>query len=378
MRAVGPGPLLGDAAAREPHVVPAVPSSGGERPLATPLLDRAKATQDAIDAIKGLAVAYAAASDSLPSGKQGGAPSPESLVLGLNALLEIWRRHRPGLAPDQGRSTGRFGALARDLFGGPPCGFEIGEIDYAVERLLPLGAPARQVVPVPDPVEAEAPKIASVRIIGTPSALVKAIGTAFAAGGAKIRRDPWSTGALNTGPAGDCDLLLMVPDDQAVLAPTDIHAAPPMSQDAVMRKLVLDPLRELDRLEGGPRPRQVVILMPALPNAERFIVPAWAPLYAARAALAVLVQMRARAPGWEQSTIVAMQIGWGARIEAAGLPNLQPSDDQVAAVMAETLRYVGPDRSGAALDVYGGKLPVLTEWPDRDVARRAAPGHPGG
>lgn len=69
------------------------------------------------------------------------------------------------------------------------------------------------------------------------------------------------------------------PDDQAVLAPTDIHAAPPMSQDAVMRKLVLDPLRELDRLERGPKPRQVVILVPALPNAARHTVPAWAPLY---------------------------------------------------------------------------------------------------
>lgn len=373
MRAVGPGPLLGDAAARAPHVVPTVPSPGAERLLATPLLDRARATQDAIDAIKALAAVYAAASDSLPSGKQGGAPSPQSLVFGLTTLLEIWRRHRPGVPPDQGRSAGRFGALARDLFGGPPCGFEVGEVDYAVEKLLPRGAPARQVAPIPDPVAREAPGIASVRIIGTTSALAKAVEAAFAAGGAKVRRDPWSMAASKAGPDSDCDLLIMVPDDQAVLAPQDIRQAPPMSQDAIMRRLVLDPLRELDRLELAVKPRRVAILMPAVPDAPQCAVQAWAPLYAARAALATLVQMRARAPGWERSAVVAMQIGWGARTEHAGLPLIPSSNDEIAATMLASLAQLGTERGGAALDLYGSKLPVLMAWPERDISRRAAP-----
>jgi hypothetical protein len=80
---------------------------------------------------------------------------------------------------------------------------------------------------------------------------------------------------------------------------------------------------------------------------------------------------------WERSAVVAMQIGWGARIEDAGLPTIPSSNDAIAATMLETLAYVGPERSGAALDLYGSRLPVLTAWPHPDVVRRAAQGDPG-
>ena len=39
--------------------------------------------------------------------------------------------------------------------------------------------------------------------------------------------------------------------------------------------------------------------------------------------------------------------------------------------MLDSLAQLGPERSGAALDLYGSKLPVLMAWPHPDVVRAA-------
>lgn len=373
LREIGPGPLLADAALGDPPVAHAAAEAGAARPLATPLLDRANAMRDLEDRFNRLAAAIAAESDRIPSGKAGGASRPASLTFGLKALLEIWLRHRPEVVPDQGHSEGRFLRLAVELFGGPPCAFGADEVGYAVVDLLPRDAEARQVDPVADAVEPRRPALGAVRIIGAKSGLVTALQAALVARGAEVEIVAWSNPTPHARGAAGGDLLIMVPDE-APLVPRNVRHAPPMSEDRMMRNFVFDPLRELDRLERTAKPRLVVILMPALPIAPHHAVQAWASLYAARAALAAVIQLRSGAPGWQRSAVVAMQIGWGANIDESGLPLVPPTDDQVAATMLETLAHLGRERTGSALDLHGSTLPVLMAWPHPEVGREVARG----
>jgi hypothetical protein len=365
MLAVGPGPLLEEAALDPP------PASPG-RLAATPLLARAQAGQAAVEALRGLAAVYAAAGDRLPAGEHGGPKLAAPLTFGLRALLEIWRRHRPGVEPKPGRAVGSFGALAHDLFGAPPCSYDGRHISAALTAVLKHDAAPRPAGEASAAVVPAEPRLAVVRIIGLNSALSRALQAALAAEGVEVELHDWAPAAPRAKPSEACDLLVMIPEEQEALRPRDIRHAPLMSQEAMMRSLVLDPLRELDRLERAAKPRRVVILMPAVPDAPQYAVQAWAPLYAARAALAALVQMHARAPGWEGSAVVAMQIGWGARAEDAGLPNIPSSNAEIAATLLDSLARLGPEHSGAALDLHGSRLPVLMTWPHPEVVRAAA------
>jgi hypothetical protein len=229
--------------------------------------------------------------------------------------------------------------------------------------------------PVPEAERREA-RLAEVRIIGTKTGLAKALRDALEHHGAKVRLDAWTNTPLRGSATAGGDLLIIVPDAEPVLALRNTAISPAVTEDAVMRSLVFDPLRELDRLDGHAKPKRVAIIMPALPDAPQFVVQAWASLYAARAALVSLLQLRARRPGWEHTTVIAIQVGWGANTSDAGLPFIPSGHDQIAAALVETLGSISPERARCAVDLYGSLLPVLQAWPQRDVERRAAEQHP--
>jgi hypothetical protein len=316
-----------------------------------------------------LATAFGEEADRIEGWKRGGVSRPGSLRGGLVWLLEIWRDRRPNDPPGQGEVAGTFGALATDLFAGPPCNFGVGTVRHAVAELLPRASTERQVSRPASASDVPCDRRVHVRLIGAQTGLARAICRLFeTAEGRAPQCDHWDAPAATTEQAAGDDLIVLVPDIDALLTPAEGERVSLMDNETIFRDLLHRPVRVLDSLEGQDKPNQLVVLLPYTTGVACQKDGRWTVVRDACYALASQFHARARQLGWEKTTLLAIECGWGEGL----LPASLLTEDQVAVVLIAALKSLGIEQSGRTLNLLECLSLGLPSVEGRGPADRAA------
>jgi len=330
-----------------------------------PLHRRIAVAQTLPQLFKTLGERLQSAAADISIGNAGRPRRSDALVFGLEALLTLWRQHGCG-EPTQGTVRGRFGALAGDLFAGPPCGFGAGAVRHAVAALLPARTRSRA-RPTPVPV-AMGDAGGQVVIVGVETPLGRALAEHIGAQGPAPLGLRWAPAVgEQRGRRREALSIDDLADASApkanVGSPADVvFVIPPSADEAgddpsLLDALAVAPHRALDHLlrhAGEVPPRRIVLLAPVLPRQGPGLDRALRYRRAARVALASLVATESIWLRERGAVLAAVVPAWGTSED--GMP-IRISPQATAALLAETAARLTLEQAGRILDLHGSELP---------------------
>ncbi len=147
------------------------------------------------------------------------------------------------------------------------------------------------------------------------------------------------------------ELLLLIPEIEALLLPQRREAPLAIDKDTCMDKLVSAPARELERLTQGGTPQRVAVIMPMLPDlprsTENSVHPSGLQARPGFARGGVCLSS-----GVDGKTIVSCQLGWAIGDGSSVLSSTMLAPEQIAVALVAALADTGVEQSGSILDIF--------------------------